>query len=102
MAANFAVDLSQDGFPGAFLKERHPTELNNDALRFWLKCRGDKGLKTITTELILPGLQTSLYQLILDLTKRSIPQTFEQNLQLRWIERCLQSLVLVNSAQVHL
>ena len=48
MAASFAVTLSQDDIPGASLEGRHPAELNNDALRFWLKCRGDKckGLKT--------------------------------------------------------
>ena len=51
MAASFAVTLSQDDIPGASLEGRHPAELNNDALRFWLKCRGDKckGLKTGST-----------------------------------------------------
>ena len=48
MAAGFAVTLSQDDIPGASLEGRHLAELNNDALRFWLKCRGDKckGMKT--------------------------------------------------------
>ena len=48
MAASFAVDLNEDDIPGASLEGRNPSELNNDALRFWLRCRGDKckGLKT--------------------------------------------------------
>ena len=48
MAANFAVKLNEDDIPGASLEGRNPTELNNDALKFWLKSRGDncKGLKT--------------------------------------------------------
>jgi len=48
MAASFAVNLSQDNIPGVSLEGRNPAELNNDALRFWLKCRGVKckGLKT--------------------------------------------------------
>jgi len=41
MAASFAVNLSQDDIPGASLEGRNPAELNNDALRVWLKCRGD-------------------------------------------------------------
>jgi len=45
---SFAVNLSQDDIPGVSLEERHLAELNNNVLRFWLKCRGDKrrGLKT--------------------------------------------------------
>ena len=48
MAASFAVNLSQDDIPEASLEGRQPAELNNDALRFWLKCAGDKckGMKT--------------------------------------------------------
>lgn len=42
MAASFAVTLSGDDIPGAFFDGRNPAELNNDALRFWLKCQGDK------------------------------------------------------------
>ena len=41
MAASFAVKLNEDDIPGASLEGRNPTELNNDALKFWLKCRGD-------------------------------------------------------------
>jgi len=41
MAASFAVNLSQDDIPGASLEGRNPAELNNDALRVWLKCRED-------------------------------------------------------------
>jgi len=48
MAASFAVKLNEDDIPGASLEGRIPAELNNDALKFWLKCRGDncKGLRT--------------------------------------------------------
>jgi len=48
MATSFAVNLSQDNIPGESLEGRHPAELNNEALRFYLKCGGDKckGLKT--------------------------------------------------------
>lgn len=42
MAASFAVTLSEDDIPGAFFEGRNPAEFNNDALTFWLKCRGDK------------------------------------------------------------
>ena len=47
MAASVAVTLNEDDIPGASFEGRNPAELNNDALRFWLKCRGDKckGLK---------------------------------------------------------
>lgn len=43
-----AYRLSEDDIPGASLQGRNPTTLTTDALRFWLKCRGDpaKGLKT--------------------------------------------------------
>ena len=54
MAASLAVTLSQDDIPGAFLEGRHPAELNNDALRFWLKCRGEnKGSAVKTVGLIV-------------------------------------------------
>jgi len=45
---SYAVNLSQDDIPGVSLEERHPAELNNNVLRFWLKCMGDRcrGLKT--------------------------------------------------------
>ena len=48
MAASFAVTLSEDDIPVASFEGRNPAELNNDALRSWLKYRGDKckGLKT--------------------------------------------------------
>lgn len=40
--------LSEDDIPGASLSGRNPSLLKTDELRFWLKCRGDrgKGLKT--------------------------------------------------------
>lgn len=48
MTESFAVNLSQDDTPGVSSEGRNPGELKKDALRFWLKCRGDKckGLKT--------------------------------------------------------
>ena len=48
MVASFAVKLNEDDIPSASSEGRNPAELNNDALKFWLKCRGDncKGLKT--------------------------------------------------------
>ena len=48
IAVSFADDLSEEDLPGAFLVGRNPSELNNDGLRSWLKCKGDKckGLKT--------------------------------------------------------
>ena len=46
MAASRA--LTEDDIPGASLQGRSPTTLQNEEIRFWLKCRGDtlKGLKT--------------------------------------------------------
>ena len=40
--------LTEEDIPGASLHGRKPSELKNDDLRFWLRCRGDqaKGLKT--------------------------------------------------------
>ena len=40
--------LEENDIPGASLCGRKPSELKNDELKFWLKCRGDpgKGLKT--------------------------------------------------------
>ncbi|KAK3753060.1 hypothetical protein QZH41_005506 [Actinostola sp. cb2023] len=40
--------LSEDDIPGASLSGRNPSLLKTDELRFWLKCRGDRGkwLKT--------------------------------------------------------
>ena len=43
-----AVVLTENDIPGASLVGCKPSELKNDTLKFWLKCRGDnaKGLKT--------------------------------------------------------
>ena len=40
--------LTEEDIPGASLHGRKPSELKNDELKFWLRCRGDqaKGLKT--------------------------------------------------------
>ena len=40
--------LSEEDIPGASLAGRKPSELKNEELKFWLRCRGDpgKGLKT--------------------------------------------------------
>ena len=40
--------LEENDIPGASLCGRKPSELKNEELKFWLKCRGDpaKGLKT--------------------------------------------------------
>lgn len=40
--------LTEDDIPGASLLDRKPSELKNEELKFWLRCRGDpaKGLKT--------------------------------------------------------
>jgi len=37
-----------DGIPGSSFSGRRTSELRNDELRFWLKCRNDstKGLRT--------------------------------------------------------
>ena len=45
--AHVAV-LTEEDIPGASLHGRKPSELKNDELKFWLRCRGDraKGLKT--------------------------------------------------------
>ena len=48
---NMATDdssLSKEDIPGASLLGRKPSELKNEELKFWLRCRGDpgKGLKT--------------------------------------------------------
>ena len=42
MAESFTVTLNEDDLPSAYFKGRNPAEPNNDALRFWLKCQGDK------------------------------------------------------------
>ena len=41
-------NLTEDDIPGASLLGRTPSELKNEELKFWLRCRGDpaKGLKT--------------------------------------------------------
>ena len=39
MAASFAVKLTEDDIPSASSEGRNPPELNNDALKFRLKCR---------------------------------------------------------------
>jgi len=46
-STNVAV-LTEDDVPGASLSGRKPSELKNEELKFWLRCRGDpgKGLKT--------------------------------------------------------
>ena len=43
-----SVVLSESNIPGSSLNGRNPSELKNDKLRFWLKCRDDpaKGLCT--------------------------------------------------------
>lgn len=40
--------LTEEDIPGASLHGQKPSELKNDELKFWLRCRGDraKGLKT--------------------------------------------------------
>ncbi|KAM7435772.1 hypothetical protein ABFA07_014336 [Porites harrisoni] len=40
--------LKENDIPGASICVRKPSELKNEELKFWLKCRGDpaKGLKT--------------------------------------------------------
>ena len=40
--------LTENDIPGSSLSGRRPSELKNDELRFWLKCRNDsaKGLRT--------------------------------------------------------
>lgn len=41
------VVVSESDMPGSSLNGRNPSELKNDELRFWLKCRDDpaKGLR---------------------------------------------------------
>ena len=43
-----SVVLSESDIPGSSLNGRNPSELKNDELRFWLKCRDDpaEGLRT--------------------------------------------------------
>ena len=43
-----SVVLSESDIPGSYLNGKNPSELKNDGLRFWLKCRDDpaKGLRT--------------------------------------------------------
>ena len=43
-----SVVVSESDIPGSSLNERNPSELKNDAFRFWLKCRDDpaKGLRS--------------------------------------------------------
>ena len=43
-----ATELTENDIPGSSLNGRKPSELKNDELRFWLKCRNDsaKGLRT--------------------------------------------------------
>ena len=47
MAARDSI-LSEADIPGASLRGRKPSELKNEELKFWLRCRDDpaKGLKT--------------------------------------------------------
>jgi len=46
-STNVAV-FTEDDVPGASLSGRKPSELKNEELKFWLRCRGvaGKGLKT--------------------------------------------------------
>ena len=51
MATNLDIrdsSLSEEDIPGASLLGRKPSELKNEELKFWLRCKGDpaKGLKT--------------------------------------------------------
>lgn len=43
-----SVVLCEGDIPGSSLEGRKSSELKNDELKFWLKCRGDdgKGLRT--------------------------------------------------------
>lgn len=67
MTESFAVNLSQDDTPSVSSEGRNPGELNNDALRFWQKCRGDKykGLKTKAQVLKRTGQKAYLSGLLL-------------------------------------
>jgi hypothetical protein len=46
--ANNSNSLTENDIPGASLGGRNASQLKNDELKFWLRCRGDsgKGLKT--------------------------------------------------------
>ena len=46
--ATLGTSLLENDIPGASLCGRKPSELKNEELKFWLKCRDDpaKGLKT--------------------------------------------------------
>lgn len=51
MATNVDIrdsSLSEEDIPGASFLGRKPSELKNEELKFWLRCRGDpaKGLIT--------------------------------------------------------
>lgn len=37
------ISLNEDDIPGASLKGRNASELKNNELKFWLKCRDDSG-----------------------------------------------------------
>ena len=41
------LSLTEEDIPSALLLGRKPSELKNEELKFWLRCRGDpaKGLK---------------------------------------------------------
>ena len=43
-----SLELCEDDIPGSSLGGRNPSQLKNEELRFWLKCRKDpaKGLRT--------------------------------------------------------
>ena len=40
--------LCENDVPGSSLDGRNPSQLKNDELRFWLKCRGDNGKGSLT------------------------------------------------------
>ena len=42
------VSLCENDVPGSSLGGRNPSQLENDELRFWLKCRGDNGKGLLT------------------------------------------------------
>ena len=48
ISETMSVVFLESDIPGSSLKGRNPSELKNDELRFWLKCRDDpaKGLRT--------------------------------------------------------
>ena len=41
--ASWNLTLEEEDIPGASLCGRKPSELKNEELKLWLKCRGDPG-----------------------------------------------------------